>query len=91
MESQELTPPAALSLTPGWCGNGLLNTYCRCCCALQIFTRPFVDGDSVLVQGIGNLAVSGVVEKTTGGAEALSGSVLKRRVSTPPACCVHGR
>jgi hypothetical protein len=44
---------------------------------VQIFTRPFVDGDSVLVQGIGNLAVSGVVEKTTGGAGALQGSVLK--------------
>lgn len=36
------------------------------CCAVQIFTRPFVDGDSVMVQGIGNMIVSGVVEKTTG-------------------------
>lgn len=29
------------------------------------FTRPFVDGDSVLVQAAGGLTVSGVVEKTT--------------------------
>jgi hypothetical protein len=32
---------------------------------LQFFTRPFVDGDSVLVQAPGGMTVSGVVEKTT--------------------------
>jgi len=42
---------------------------CACACAataLKFFTRPFVDGDSVLVQAAGGLVVSGVVEKTTG-------------------------
>lgn len=34
------------------------------CLRAQFFTRPFVDGDSVLVQGAGNM-VSGVVERTT--------------------------
>lgn len=33
--------------------------------AVQFFTRPFVDGDSVLVQAAGGLTVSGVVERTT--------------------------
>lgn len=33
--------------------------------ALQFFSRPFVNGDSVTVQGGGQL-VSGIVEKTTG-------------------------
>jgi hypothetical protein len=43
---------------------------CLCSCdepctlLLQFFTRPFVDGDSVLVQA-GGMTVSGVVEKTT--------------------------
>jgi hypothetical protein len=44
--------------------------WCTCApiapiCVVQFFTRPFVDGDSVLVQAAGGLVVSGVVERTT--------------------------
>lgn len=52
---------------------------CACTCAataLKFFTRPFVDGDSVLVQAAGGLVVSGVVEKTTGTETAWTASAL---------------